>query len=292
MKKVSVVLVVSLLVSMVTHGADYWYSPNPTCIRPISGINYVGIGTNNPATPLHVEGTVLMTGFRLTTGAGSGKVLISDGSGVGTWQSQWLKSGSNLYYTGNVGIGTTSPLCKFHVQCIDEGPCVPEERSAIYGYNSSNGTYHNPVGLYGKVNASSGVAVYGTNLNSSGYAGYFEGRGYFSGKVGIGTYNPGDYELAVNGEIRAKEIKVETDWSDFVFADNYKLMPLNKLEKYIKTNKSLPGIPKEKEVVQEGVNLGEMQSKLLAKVEELTLYVIELKKENEALKNRISTLEK
>jgi len=97
--------------------------------------------------------------------------------------------------------------------------------------------------------------------------------------------------LDVNGTIRAKEIKVETGWSDFVFADNYKLMPLNDLEKHIKANKSLPGIPTEKEVLENGVELGEMQSKLLEKIEELTLYVIELKKENEELKERISALE-
>jgi len=112
-----------------------------------------------------------------------------------------------------------------------------------------------------------------------------------NGNVGIGTTSP-DYKLDVNGTIRAKEIKVETGWSDFVFSNDYKLMPLDKLEKHIKANKSLPGIPTEKEVVENGVNLGEMQAKFLEKIEELTLYVIELKKENEELKSRISALEK
>jgi hypothetical protein len=69
-------------------------------------------------------------------------------------------------------------------------------------------------------------------------------------------------------------------------------MPLDKLEKHIKANKSLPGIPTEKEVLENGVKVGDMQAKLLEKVEELTLYVIELKKENEELKDRISALEK
>jgi len=117
------------------------------------------------------------------------------------------------------------------------------------------------------------------------------GNGYFAGNVGIGTDDPGSYRLAVNGHIRTKEITVESDWSDFVFEDNYQLMPLDKLEKHIKEEKSLPGIPKEKEVTENGVNLGEMQAKLLEKVEELTLYVIDLKKENEELKERIDALE-
>jgi hypothetical protein len=111
------------------------------------------------------------------------------------------------------------------------------------------------------------------------------------GKVGIGTTDPGNYKLAVNGHIRTKEITVETGWSDFVFEDNYQLMPLDKLEKHIKEEKSLPGIPTEEEVLKDGVKVGKMQAKLLEKVEELTLYVIELKKENEKLQKRIDALE-
>lgn len=79
------------------------------------------------------------------------------------------------------------------------------------------------------------------------------------------------YKLAVNGKIRAKEIEVETGCSDFVFADNYQLMPLDKLAHYIKVNRSLPVIPKEKYVVKEGVALGEMHAKLLEKVVKLVV---------------------
>jgi hypothetical protein len=110
------------------------------------------------------------------------------------------------------------------------------------------------------------------------------------GNVGIGTDSP-DYELDVNGTIRAKEIKVETGWSDFVFADDYNLMPLDKLERHIKVNNSLPGIPTEKEVLENGVSLGDMQAKLLEKVEELTLYVIEQNKKISELEGKIAILE-
>ena len=108
------------------------------------------------------------------------------------------------------------------------------------------------------------------------------------GFVSIGaTSFDSNYRLAVNGAIRAKEIKVETGWSDFVFEDDYRLRPLAEVEQFIKENKHLPDIPSAKEVETNGVNVGEMEAKLLQKIEELTLYVIELKKENEKQDNII-----
>ncbi len=212
-----------------------------------------------------------------------------------TYGQSWKSGTGKLYVnptSAKVAIGLTNPKSKLHVECKVSGPIAPEERAAIFGYNTySNSLYTNPIGVFGQVNGKSGRAIYGHSENSNGYGGYFVGKGYFSGNLGIGTTTP-DYKLEVNGTIRAKEIKVETGWSDFVFADNYKLMPLDKLENHIKANKSLPGIPTEKEVLENGIELGEMQAKLLEKIEELTLYVIELKKENEELKNRISALEK
>jgi hypothetical protein len=82
-----------------------------------------------------------------------------------------------------------------------------------------------------------------------------------------------------------------TSWPDFVFADGYHLQSLEEIERHIKTEKHLPGIPSQQEVTKDGIKLGEMQTKLLQKVEELTLYVIELKKENDALKKRVEKVE-
>lgn len=96
-----------------------------------------------------------------------------------------------------------------------------------------------------------------------------------NGNVGIGTATPSD-RLSVNGNIRAKEVKVETaNWPDYVFKEDYDLMPLSELETYIKTNRHLPGIPSAKEAEAEGIGLAEMNRKLLEKVEELTLHLIE-----------------
>lgn len=116
---------------------------------------------------------------------------------------------------------------------------------------------------------------------------------YYTGKVAIGREDvPSGYNLAVDGKIITKEIKVTVDnWSDFVFNTNYPLMPINQLENFIIQNNHLPLIPNESEIKKDGVNVGEMNAKLLQKIEELTLYVIEQDKKIEALDNKIKELE-
>lgn len=95
------------------------------------------------------------------------------------------------------------------------------------------------------------------------------------GNVGVGVAQPTS-KLDVNGTIRAKEVKIEaTGWADFVFSPDYQLKPLSEVENHIKAHKHLPDIPSETEVKENGISVGEMQTKLLQKIEELTLYVIE-----------------
>ncbi len=104
-----------------------------------------------------------------------------------------------------------------------------------------------------------------------------------TGLVGIGTLAP-QSELSVNGTITSKKVKVlSTGWADYVFRSDYRLPSLQEVEKHIRENGHLKDIPSEKEVEKEGVELGEMNKKLLAKVEELTLYLIEQNKKLEAL---------
>eukprot|EP01133_Synstelium_polycarpum_P016614 gene16614-19734_t len=125
-----------------------------------------------------------------------------------------------------------------------------------------------------------------------GIPGAGSGNAYFAGKVGIQTPNPGNYELAVNGKIRAKEVKVEAGWSDFVFEKGYPLLPLPEVESFIEKNKHLPDVPSDAEVKKNGVNLGVVHSKLLQKIEELTLYMIQMNKELKELKAENLKLEK
>jgi hypothetical protein len=102
------------------------------------------------------------------------------------------------------------------------------------------------------------------------------------------------YRVYNDGLVRAREVKVNLNVipPDYVFEPNYNLMPFKDLETYITTNKHLPNIPSAAEMISsDGVELSTMQFKLLEKVEELTLYMIQLKKENEILKQRICALE-
>ncbi|WP_295128571.1 hypothetical protein [uncultured Chitinophaga sp.] len=113
------------------------------------------------------------------------------------------------------------------------------------------------------------------------------------GNVGIGTAATGTNKLAVEGTIAARKVKVTAalTWPDYVFAKNYELPSIASVEKYIAEHQHLPGIPSAEEVKQEGIDLGNMDAKLLQKIEELTLYLIEMKKENEEMKARLKALE-
>jgi len=120
---------------------------------------------------------------------------------------------------------------------------------------------------------------------------------YNLGNVGIGTNNPGSYKLAVKGTIGCGEVIVEDveSWADFVFEPEYNLMPLGELETFVKTNKHLPEIPSAAEVQENGVSVGEMNAKLLQKIEELTLYILEqqeiINKQQESIKSILERVE-
>lgn len=117
-------------------------------------------------------------------------------------------------------------------------------------------------------------------------------RNATNGNVGIGTTDTKGYKLAVNGDAMFTRIKVKSyaAWPDYVFSDNYKLPSLAELREYIKTNQHLPEIPSAAEVEKEGLDLEEMNRKLLQKVEELTLYMLELDRQNRQLKTDMEEL--
>jgi hypothetical protein len=207
---------------------------------------------------------------------------------------------------GNVGIGTASPTQKLTVagNINKSGSWIIGDFA--WGTNTlevhSNGWDGASNGSYGGIAAGHGY-FYG-GLQSGGSSGseaasgelYVSGRSTLMGNVGIGTTNP-TQKLSVNGTIRAKEVIVDSGWSDYVFADDYRLAPLSEIETHIKAERHLPGIPSASEVTEHGISVGEMQAKLLAKIEELTLHAIAqekrtalLENQNEALRHELTSL--
>lgn len=113
-----------------------------------------------------------------------------------------------------------------------------------------------------------------------------------NGNVGIGTANPTS-KLTVAGNIASREVKVTVDaGADFVFEKNYNLTSLDSVDKFIKKNKHLPEIASAEDMQKNGINLSEMNIKLLQKIEEMTLYMLEIKKENEMQNKEIDNLKK
>lgn len=115
-----------------------------------------------------------------------------------------------------------------------------------------------------------------------------------NGNVGIGSISP-DAKLMVVGDIHASEVRLDLNGTvppDYVFKQGYNLKSLKEVEDYIKENGHLPNVPSAKEMEEEGVSIKEMTLKLLEKIEELTLYVIVLKKENKLQQGEINQLKK
>ena len=130
---------------------------------------------------------------------------------------------------------------------------------------------------------------FGDITNGGWFSIYNNRKVQIDGNVGIGK-DP-DYKLDVDGTIRAREVLVNlNEGADFVFDENYVLKPLDEVHRFIRANKHLPEVPSAADMVDNGLDMGEFQIKLLQKIEELTLYVIELEKKNNILKSRLDTL--
>jgi len=107
----------------------------------------------------------------------------------------------------------------------------------------------------------------------------------------ISGKNAGENQLIVEGKIGARKVKVSaTGWADYVFDANYDLNSIQEVESYVKENKHLPNVPSTQEVLEKGIDVAEMDATLLRQIEELWLHVIELKKENNILRDELKTL--
>lgn len=284
----------------------------------------VGIGTDTPRDKLHVNGNLSLKPDEATTPSYINFKRASDGwiparfgqayaqQGYGghlIFETNASASTTNLVermritHTGYVGIGTANPGHKLQIhdgaiQIVNPG--VSTSYSLIFrDEDTANSSYffHRKTPNY---------QILGSNRNGTGVLrklGFAIGGGDNEADVKMTLDENGNlligkttqantaYKLDVNGSIRSNEVVVNTTGADFVFKDSYKLMKLEDVERYIEANNHLPEIKSAAEMQENGLSVGETETKLLQKVEELTLYMIELNKkvnslieENERLK--------
>ena len=179
---------------------------------------------------------------------------------------------------GNFGIGTTSPAEKLSLYTAGNTKVATQ-----YGNGTGSGF---TVGM--ESNGSASVWHTAGQPITFGTSNAERMRINADGNVGIGTVSP-EYKLDVVGNIRAYSVQISTaKTADFVFDEDYRLRPLSEVESYIAANKHLPEIAPAAEMKEKGLDMGDMQIKLLQKVEELTLYVIQQQKEIEELKRLLN----
>lgn len=217
-----------------------------------------------------------------------------------TWLGSTTATG-NLYRSGNVGIGTiTSPTAYLHIQS-PSGYQFKLERSNS-GHNNTLGIFiTTEVGIgSGSVFFQStnplGVSdmVFKPTPTMTGLVIKASGKVLIGDPAAVNLNTVNDYKLYVQTGILTEKVKVAltANWADYVFEKNYTLKSLDDVKLFVNSNKHLPGIPSAQEIKDDGgFDLGEMDIKLLEKVEELTLYIIQLNDKNKELADRLAKLE-
>ncbi|WP_298731621.1 hypothetical protein [uncultured Chitinophaga sp.] len=227
----------------------------------------VGIGTSNPAHKLDIAG---------------GSVNIGWGANIAYRAGSYVSIGNMSY--------TNTPYIAFNA-FLTTSDVATSKNLVTPTYNAGSGLIiRGEAGGSGlhflQRNYANGTVPYDVNSFTDALT------LTSSGNVGIGTADTKGYKLAVNGEAIFTRVKVEpfSGWPDYVFQPGYELSTLSEVENYIKANRHLPDVPSAVEVEKEGLDVGQMNKKLLQKVEELTLYIIEQQKSILSLQQEMKVL--
>ncbi|WP_299899728.1 tail fiber protein [uncultured Aquimarina sp.] len=196
---------------------------------------------------------------------------------------------------GNVGIGTTNPIEKLKIVNGSISVDSSSDGSNAFEFGNNYGQMYYDAqssgeqnrGMYFQEQLSTNRGFHFLNSNGDRLL-----KINGNGNVGIGTNSP-DAKLAVNGNIHTQEVKVDlVGWPDYVFEEDYNLPTLQEVEQHISEQGHLENIPSAAEVAENGIQLGEMNKKLLEKIEQLTLYMIEQNKKTDFLLKEVETLKK
>jgi hypothetical protein len=251
-----------------SNSLQFWAYSNTTNLGPkltITDAGNMGVGTQTPVAKLDVNGSLNVNGAANASSYISSAVSSNEGGGFGLINP--LKTAADAASLWRIYNMTTA-----------------------YGSNSLQfWAYSNTANLGSKLtitdagNMGIGIAAPVAKLD-------------VAGNVRIGTVNmPAGYRLYVEQGILTEKVKValktSANWADHVFAPGYALPPLCEVEAFVKANGHLPGIPSAQQLVNDGgVDVSSMLAKQMEKIEELTLYLIEMKKENEQLKKLIQSI--
>ncbi|MEO8149111.1 MAG: hypothetical protein ABI723_15810 [Bacteroidia bacterium] len=285
----------------------------------LESVGNVGIGTNDPSrAKLVVSGNVGKTNAIFGQGS-TGISLVQNWPSIGFnsyyastgWKSMQPGYGFQMSFdpaAGYLSFFTSSNATAADQFVTQTVPFIIHATGAV-GINNSSAISTLDVTL--KAGTSAAASFWGT---STGFASHFcQGvnedtyiRGGLSTsnviiadinnqRVAIGGGQVANgYKLSVNGKVICTELRVaaQGSWPDFVFKKDYQLTSISDLKKSIEANGHLPGIPSACEVENNGIAVGEMQNKMMQKIEELTLYIIQLKEENDVIKSKLSSLGK
>ncbi len=277
----------------------------------LTNLGFLGLNNTNPWAPITIntesgssknKGVAIAfdgtnypeMGYRFRANGNNFYQVLYNGSAINWkhYEGGNYVSKMSLSNSGFLGLNNTNPWAPITINTVSESS---KNKGVAIAFD---GTNYPEMGYRFKANGSNYYQVLynGSSINWK----HYEDGNYVSkmslsnsGALGIGTTSTGTHKLAVAGSIGARKVVVEPDaWSDFVFENDYDLQSLDEIESFVTENKHLPGIPSKAEVTEDGINLGEMDAKLLQKIEELTLYIIQMNKDMKKMKAKNEQLEK